>query len=59
MKKCSGCNKEIDKYAIACEYCGKFLEAKARNVLDNESLKYGLLTQKGVEEKVRKLRKRK
>jgi len=23
MKKCKGCDKEIDKYAIACQYCGK------------------------------------
>ena len=23
MKKCQGCEKEIDKLAIACEYCGK------------------------------------
>ena len=23
MKKCSGCEREIDKYAIACEYCGR------------------------------------
>ncbi len=23
MKKCKDCKREIDKYAIACEYCGK------------------------------------
>jgi hypothetical protein len=26
MKKCPGCDKEIDKYAIACQYCGKIPE---------------------------------
>ena len=23
MKKCPGCEREIDKYSIACQYCGK------------------------------------
>jgi len=23
MKKCKDCDREIDKYAIACQYCGK------------------------------------
>ena len=23
MKKCPGCERAIDKYAIACEYCGR------------------------------------
>ena len=23
MKKCQGCHREIDKYAIACDYCGR------------------------------------
>ena len=23
MKKCPDCQREIDKYAIACQYCGK------------------------------------
>jgi hypothetical protein len=27
MKKCKGCEKEIDKYAIACQYCGRLLES--------------------------------
>ena len=28
MKKCKGCKQEIDKYAIACEYCGKLNEER-------------------------------
>ena len=28
MKKCQGCHQEIDKYAIACEYCGKLAKGK-------------------------------
>ena len=28
MKQCSGCHKEIDKYAIACQYCGKLTQEK-------------------------------
>lgn len=27
MKKCPGCEKEIDKFAIACEYCGRVEKA--------------------------------
>jgi hypothetical protein len=23
MKKCPGCEREIDKYGVACDYCGK------------------------------------
>ena len=23
MKQCKDCKKEIDKYAIACQYCGR------------------------------------
>lgn len=26
MKKCAGCEQDIDKYAIACQYCGKLLD---------------------------------
>ena len=28
MKKCSGCERDIDKYAIACQYCGKLLNLR-------------------------------
>ncbi len=28
MKKCNGCDQEIDKYAIACQYCGKLSEKR-------------------------------
>lgn len=34
MKKCNGCNKEIDKYAIACDYCGKIDEERAKTKKD-------------------------
>ena len=26
MKKCPGCEKEVDKYLIACQYCGKLIQ---------------------------------
>ena len=29
MKKCEGCEKEIDKYGIVCEYCGKLSNKEA------------------------------
>jgi hypothetical protein len=28
MKKCKDCDREIDKYAVACEYCGKLKRAR-------------------------------
>jgi hypothetical protein len=28
MKKCPGCEREIDKLAIACDYCGKLDNGK-------------------------------
>ena len=34
MKKCSGCHKEIDKYSIACQYCGKLTEEKGKDSAD-------------------------
>jgi len=34
MKKCHGCHKEIDKYAIACQYCGKLAEDKEQGEAD-------------------------
>ena len=34
MKKCEGCHQEIDKYAIACQYCGKLLEEKEKSESD-------------------------
>jgi len=26
MKKCPDCEKEIDKYTFACEYCGRLFK---------------------------------
>ncbi|MBN1869144.1 MAG: hypothetical protein JW847_01000 [Candidatus Omnitrophica bacterium] len=31
MKKCHGCHQEIDKYAIACQYCGKLTEESEKS----------------------------
>jgi hypothetical protein len=31
MKKCPGCEREIDKYAIACEYCGRLNKGSPRD----------------------------
>lgn len=28
MKKCPDCRRELDKYGIACQYCGKVEEAR-------------------------------
>ena len=30
MKKCKGCEREIDKFAIACQYCGKLDEERQK-----------------------------
>ena len=31
MKKCPSCEREIDKYGIACQYCGRVTEEKERD----------------------------
>ncbi|MCK5268467.1 MAG: hypothetical protein KAR07_09875 [Spirochaetes bacterium] len=31
MKKCKGCHQEIDKYTIACQYCGKLAEEREKS----------------------------
>lgn len=36
MKKCSGCHQEIDKYAIACQYCGKLAEEREKSETDHD-----------------------
>lgn len=36
MKKCHGCHQEIDKYAIACQYCGKLAEEREKSEADND-----------------------
>ena len=30
MKKCPGCSREIDKYGIACQYCGRVEAERAK-----------------------------
>ncbi len=36
MKKCNDCHQEIDKYAIACQYCGKLAEEREKSETDND-----------------------
>ena len=36
MKKCKGCNQEIDKYTIACQYCGKLAEEREKSENNND-----------------------
>ena len=36
MKKCRGCHQEIDKYAIACQYCGKLAEEREKSETGND-----------------------
>jgi len=31
MKKCPGCTMEIDKYALACQYCVRLLNRERRD----------------------------
>ncbi len=38
MKKCLGCHQDVDKYAIACQYCGKVLEVRAHEKAAGGSL---------------------
>ena len=39
MKNCQGCKREIDKYAIACQYCGRLTkrEGKTKNEGDSKT----------------------
>ena len=38
MKKCPECERELDKYMIACQYCGKVEEAREKEKkLDDQS----------------------
>lgn len=37
MKKCPECEREIDKYGIACEYCGKLDELSKTNQKEKTS----------------------
>jgi predicted amidophosphoribosyltransferase len=30
MKKCPGCQRELDKYGLACQYCGKVEEVREK-----------------------------
>ena len=38
MKKCDGCQMEIDKYTIACQYCGRLIDA-SKQPLDDAKAK--------------------
>ena len=37
MKKCQGCHQEIDRYAIACQYCGKLAEEREKSEEKDDS----------------------
>ena len=39
MKKCQECHQEIDKYSIACQYCGKLAEEREKSETDNDPKK--------------------
>jgi len=49
MKKCKGCHQEIDKYTIACEYCGK-LTKEAEKPETDDNPKSDSSTEKGTED---------
>ena len=36
MKKCPDCEREIDKYAIACQYCGRVPEGEKKKGKDKD-----------------------
>jgi len=48
MKKCNGCDQEIDKYAIACEYCGKL--SKEQEKSDESKFESDSLSEKNSED---------
>ena len=31
MKKCFGCKRDIDKHAVACQYCGQLHKAEEQH----------------------------
>lgn len=39
MKKCPGCEREIDKHGIVCEYCGKVASKNNKGVGSNPAAK--------------------
>jgi len=38
MKKCPECERNIDRYGIACQYCGKVEEAREREKRRQQAL---------------------
>ena len=37
MKNCPGCEREVDKHAIACQYCGRVVTERGKNNLKGKS----------------------